>query len=171
MFRHQAVDLASAENCFRPSSMNPSKTVSGLCRPECFRNTGSLALHPGGSFREVGAAAYVGRSNSLWRDTILLERRSTVVGVEPIARRNPTLRNAAICEGDLISAWVFATFARFMPGGKKPKPLILKAPLMGLLKLTALYSGGVNARTAASHLQWALRQRFGFLTLFPPRLE
>jgi len=45
-------------------------------------NTGSLALHQSCGFREVGRRRRIGKMNGIWRDTILLERRSTIVGVE-----------------------------------------------------------------------------------------
>lgn len=45
-------------------------------------NTGSLALHQSCGFREVGRRQRIGKMNGIWRDTILLERRSPVVGVE-----------------------------------------------------------------------------------------
>jgi len=45
-------------------------------------NAGSLALHRGHGFREVGRRERIGKMAGRWRDTILLERRSTVVGIE-----------------------------------------------------------------------------------------
>lgn len=43
-------------------------------------NAASLALHRACGFREVGRRERIGRMYGLWRDTILLERRSTIVG-------------------------------------------------------------------------------------------
>jgi len=45
-------------------------------------NAGSLALHRGCGFREVGRRELIGKMNGRWRDTILLERRSRAVGIE-----------------------------------------------------------------------------------------
>ena len=45
-------------------------------------NTGSLSLHQSCGFREIGRRERIGKMNGTWRDTILLERRSTIVGVE-----------------------------------------------------------------------------------------
>lgn len=45
-------------------------------------NSGSLALHIACGFREVGRRERVGKLNGVWRDTILLERRSQKVGVD-----------------------------------------------------------------------------------------
>jgi len=44
-------------------------------------NTGSMALHRAGGFREVGRRERLGQMNGIWRDVALLERRSKVVGV------------------------------------------------------------------------------------------
>lgn len=42
-------------------------------------NIASLSLHKSCGFREVGRRERIGRMNRVWRDTILLERRSKVV--------------------------------------------------------------------------------------------
>lgn len=43
-------------------------------------NQASLRLHKAHGFREVGLRERIGRHHGVWRDTLLLERRSTVVG-------------------------------------------------------------------------------------------
>ncbi len=43
-------------------------------------NTASLALHRRVGFRVIGTRQRIGQLNGIWRDTLLLERRSTVVG-------------------------------------------------------------------------------------------
>jgi phosphinothricin acetyltransferase len=43
-------------------------------------NAASLALHARHGFRTVGRRERVGRHHGVWRDTVLLERRSRVVG-------------------------------------------------------------------------------------------
>jgi L-amino acid N-acyltransferase YncA len=43
-------------------------------------NTASLALHRAAGFREVGVRERVGRHRGVWRDVVLLERRSPVIG-------------------------------------------------------------------------------------------
>ena len=45
-------------------------------------NTASIALHRACGFREVGRRARIGKLNGVWRDTVLLERRSPVVGID-----------------------------------------------------------------------------------------
>jgi L-amino acid N-acyltransferase YncA len=44
-------------------------------------NTASLALHKACGFRVVGFRERLGQMNGLWRDVVLLERRSKVVGI------------------------------------------------------------------------------------------
>ncbi|PJJ53155.1 GNAT family N-acetyltransferase [Hymenobacter chitinivorans] len=46
-------------------------------------NTASVRLHEAHGFRQVGRRERIGQLHGLWRDTLLLERRSTVVGAEP----------------------------------------------------------------------------------------
>ena len=44
-------------------------------------NEASIALHAASGFRTVGTRERIGRLNGRWRDTMLMERRSTVAGV------------------------------------------------------------------------------------------
>ena len=43
-------------------------------------NTGSVRLHKSCGFREVGRRERIGQMNGLWRDTLIMERRSPVIG-------------------------------------------------------------------------------------------
>ncbi|MFE7514455.1 GNAT family N-acetyltransferase [Streptomyces sp. NPDC057540] len=52
-------------------------TVQSGIFPE---NTASLAVHARAGFRVVGTRERVGRHHGVWRDTVLLERRSPRVG-------------------------------------------------------------------------------------------
>jgi L-amino acid N-acyltransferase YncA len=45
-------------------------------------NKASLALHRKHGFREIGRRERIARLRGVWRDTILLERRSRMVGIE-----------------------------------------------------------------------------------------
>jgi len=45
-------------------------------------NESSLRLHQRCGFRVVGYRERIAKLNGIWRDTVLLERRSTVVGVD-----------------------------------------------------------------------------------------
>jgi L-amino acid N-acyltransferase YncA len=45
-------------------------------------NVASLKLHENLGFRKVGFREKIGKMNGMWRDTILLERRSKKVGIE-----------------------------------------------------------------------------------------
>ena len=44
-------------------------------------NEASIALHKSCGFREVGTRARIGQLRGVWRDVVLLERRSDTVGV------------------------------------------------------------------------------------------
>ncbi|HVF57655.1 MAG TPA: GNAT family N-acetyltransferase [Pyrinomonadaceae bacterium] len=45
-------------------------------------NAASIALHRACGFREVGRRERIGKMRGCWRDTMLLERRSKLVGVD-----------------------------------------------------------------------------------------
>ncbi len=45
-------------------------------------NSHSIAMHKQSGFREVGKRERIGKMNGVWRDTVLLERRSKVVGAD-----------------------------------------------------------------------------------------
>jgi len=53
-------------------------TLQGGVFPE---NAASIAVQKACGFREVGRRERIGRMNGVWRDTVLLERRSAVVGL------------------------------------------------------------------------------------------
>ncbi|UPK72467.1 GNAT family N-acetyltransferase [Chitinophaga filiformis] len=44
-------------------------------------NTASIKLHEKNGFRNVGYREKIGKMNGIWRDTVLMERRSTSVGI------------------------------------------------------------------------------------------
>ncbi len=54
-------------------------TIQGGIFPD---NVASLALHLGLGFRTMGIRERVGRRDGQWTDVVLLERRSTVTGVD-----------------------------------------------------------------------------------------
>jgi len=45
-------------------------------------NKGSIKIHKKLNFREIGFREKIGKLNGVWRDTILLERRSKKIGTE-----------------------------------------------------------------------------------------
>ena len=47
-------------------------------------NAASLRLHEAHGFRQVGRRERIGQLHGLWRDTLLLERRSTTVGTSAV---------------------------------------------------------------------------------------
>ncbi|WP_222849075.1 GNAT family N-acetyltransferase [Trebonia kvetii] len=54
-------------------------TIQSSVFPE---NTASLRLHERAGFRAVGVRRRVGRHHGSWRDTVLIERRSNVAGMD-----------------------------------------------------------------------------------------
>jgi len=52
-------------------------TIQAACFPE---NAASIRLHESSGFRVVGTRDRIARRDGVWRDVVLLERRSPVVG-------------------------------------------------------------------------------------------
>jgi L-amino acid N-acyltransferase YncA len=61
------------------SEQNGIWTLQAGIFPE---NVGSLKVHQRCGFREVGRRERIGKMNGAWRDTILLERRSPIAGID-----------------------------------------------------------------------------------------
>jgi len=77
-FRGVGAGRALLEALVRESEAEGFWTLQASVFPE---NVASVALHRACGFREVGRRERVGRLGGRWRDTLLLERRSTFVGV------------------------------------------------------------------------------------------
>jgi phosphinothricin acetyltransferase len=78
-FRGLGVGRALLEALVRESEAAGLWTLQASVFPE---NAASVALHRSCGFREVGRRERVGRLGGRWRDTLLMERRSRVVGVD-----------------------------------------------------------------------------------------
>ena len=77
--RRSGVGRKLLQSLIDESGQNGIWTLQAGMFPE---NTGSLSLHQSCGFREVGRRERIGKMNGAWRDTILLERRSTTVGAD-----------------------------------------------------------------------------------------
>ena len=75
--RGQGVGLALMQALVATSEENGLWTLQAGIFPE---NTASLCLHEVVGFRLVGRRERIGQLRGRWRDTLLLERRSPVVG-------------------------------------------------------------------------------------------
>jgi len=67
------------DSLIEESERNGIWTLQAGIFPE---NASSISLHMRCDFREVGRRERVGKLNGIWRDTVLLERRSKIVGVD-----------------------------------------------------------------------------------------
>ena len=74
--RGKGVGKVLLESLVVNSERNGIWTLQASIFPE---NGPSMALHKYCGFREVGRRERIGKMNGVWRDTILLERRSKVV--------------------------------------------------------------------------------------------
>jgi phosphinothricin acetyltransferase len=78
-FRGRRVGRALLEALIRESEAAGVWTLQASIFPE---NAASVALHIACGFREVGRRERVGKLAGRWRDTVLFERRSRVVGID-----------------------------------------------------------------------------------------
>lgn len=77
--RGKGVGSALLERLIKESEQNGIWTLQAAVFPE---NIATLALHKRCGFREIGRRERISTLNGIWRDTILLERRSRTVGVD-----------------------------------------------------------------------------------------
>ena len=76
--RGQGIGRALLEALIAESERNDIWTLQAAIFPE---NTASVKLHLRSGFREVGRRERIGKLNGSWRDTLLFERRSKIVGI------------------------------------------------------------------------------------------
>jgi phosphinothricin acetyltransferase len=77
--RGKRIGRALLDQLICESEQNGIWTLQASVFPE---NTATIGLHRGCGFNEVGRRERIGKLNSTWRDTLLLERPSPRVGVE-----------------------------------------------------------------------------------------
>lgn len=77
--RGRGVGSALLEALVHASEQHGIWTLQAGIFPE---NQASLAIHAAAGFRIVGVRERVGQRDGVWRDVVLLERRSRVVGVD-----------------------------------------------------------------------------------------
>lgn len=75
--RGQGVGALLLETLVKESEANGIWTLQASIFPE---NAASISLHQACGFREVGTRQRIGKMAGVWRDTVLFERRSRVVG-------------------------------------------------------------------------------------------
>jgi L-amino acid N-acyltransferase YncA len=76
--RERGVGKALLKALIEDSEFHGIWTLQAGIFPE---NSASIALHKSYGFREVGARRHIGKLGETWRDVLLLERRSMVVGI------------------------------------------------------------------------------------------
>jgi L-amino acid N-acyltransferase YncA len=75
--RGLGLGTALLERLIKESEQNGIWTLQAGIFPE---NQASIVLHQSLGFRLVGTRERIGKLNGIWRDTVLLERRSAVIG-------------------------------------------------------------------------------------------
>jgi len=77
--RGMGVGKALLEELIRQSEQNGFWTLTAGIFPE---NEASLRIHKQAGFKLLGIREKIGKMNGQWRDTVLLERRSQIVGID-----------------------------------------------------------------------------------------
>jgi len=78
-YRGKGIGDRLMEALIRESELNGVWTLQAGIFPE---NIGSIKLHQKHGFRILGTRERVGKMDHAWRDVTIMERRSTVVGVD-----------------------------------------------------------------------------------------
>jgi L-amino acid N-acyltransferase YncA len=76
--RGSGVGKALLQALIEESELHRIWTLQAGIFPE---NAASIALHKSLGFREVGVRRRIGKRDEVWRDVLLLERRSSTVGI------------------------------------------------------------------------------------------
>jgi len=76
-YRGKGVGQALLQKLINESEANNIWTLQSGIFPE---NTASIALHEKLGFRIIGYREKVGKMDGIWRDTVLMERRSKITG-------------------------------------------------------------------------------------------
>jgi L-amino acid N-acyltransferase YncA len=76
--RGRGVGKALLQSLIEQSELSGIWTLQASIFPE---NAPSIALHKSCGFREVGVRQKLGQRDGIWRDVVLLERRSSSVGL------------------------------------------------------------------------------------------
>ena len=77
--RGKGIGKLLLENLVTQSEENRIWTLQASIFPE---NAASISLHNTCGFREVGRRQHIAKMKGVWRDTLLFERRSKLVGVD-----------------------------------------------------------------------------------------
>ena len=77
--RRQGVGSLLLETLVTESEKNGIWTLQASIFPE---NVASVSLHCSCGFREIGRRHRIGKMDDVWRDTVLFERRSKLVGTD-----------------------------------------------------------------------------------------
>lgn len=78
-YRGQKIGTKLLDKLIAESENEKHWTLQAGIFPE---NIASLKIHEELGFRKIGHREKIGKMNGIWRDTVLLERRSKVIGID-----------------------------------------------------------------------------------------
>ncbi len=76
--RGKGIGKSLLKSVIKESEKNGIWTLQAKIFPE---NIASISLHKACGFKEVGIRERIGQLNGKWRDVVLMERRSSIVGI------------------------------------------------------------------------------------------
>ena len=76
--RGKGIGVQLLKTLIEKSEQNGFWTIQAGIFPE---NSASLKLHKAFGFRDIGRRERIGKMNGIWRDVLLLERRSNSIGI------------------------------------------------------------------------------------------
>lgn len=87
-YRGRGVGKALMDHLIKESEKNNVWSLLSVLFPE---NTASIKLHEKAGFRVLGTRERMGKMDDKWRDNIMMERRSKIVGYDPSDSRQLTI--------------------------------------------------------------------------------
>jgi L-amino acid N-acyltransferase YncA/protein-tyrosine-phosphatase len=102
-------------------------------------NIASIKIHEANGFRMIGTREKIGQMNGQWRDTVLLERRSKIVGVE----NTPKIKLLFVCIENSNRSQMAQAFAKIIGGdtveaysaGSKPSGMVNPKAIAAMAEL------------------------------------
>lgn len=78
-YRGKGIGTELMKSLINESELNGIWSLQAGIFPE---NTGSIKLHHQNGFRTIGIKHRVGKMDNTWRDVVMLERRSNIIGID-----------------------------------------------------------------------------------------
>ncbi len=126
------------QQLIKASEANGIWTLQAGIFPE---NIASLRLHESAGFRQVGFREKIGQINGVWRDTLLLERRSRLIGIATPDNTSTIPTILVLCTGNSCRSQIAEAYLRHFASTK------------ALIYSAGIETHGLNPRAVATMLE------------------